>query len=118
MVILRSQTGPRMSQAVTYNGTVYLAGQVAEDISLDAAGQTRQALASIDSLLKAAGSDRTRLLSSQIFLRSMVDFDAMNKVWDAWIGEVSGDAPARATVQAQLAAPEYLVEIVVVAALA
>lgn len=116
MTIHRTQIGSRMSQAVTYNGTVYLAGQVADDTSLDAAGQTLQALANIDSLLKANGSDRTRLLSTQIFLRSMAEFDAMNKVWDAWIGEVSGHAPTRATVQAEMAAPEYLVEIVVVAA--
>lgn len=103
-----------MSQAVVCNGLVFLAGQVAQDTSLDAGGQTRQVLAAIDRLLADAGSDKSRLLSAQVFLTDMADFAAMNKVWEAWV--VPGQTPARATVQAALARPDYKVEIVVTAA--
>lgn len=103
-----------MSQAVVSNGMVFLAGQVAGDTSQDVGGQTRQVLAAIDRLLAEAGSDKSRLLSAQIFLADMADFAAMNKVWEAWV--VPGQTPARATVQAAMAAPDYKVEIVVTAA--
>ncbi len=114
MTIQRYQVGPRMSQAVVCNGMVFLAGQVAEDTSQDATGQTRQILAAIDKLLAEAGSDKSRLLSAQIFLTDMSDFAAMNKVWESWVA--AGQTPARATVQAALAKPQYKVEIVVAAA--
>ena len=114
MTIRRLHSGPRMSQAVACNGMVFLAGQVAEDTSQDVAGQTRQVLAAIDRLLAESGSDKSRLVSAQIFLADMTDFAAMNKVWEAWV--VPGQAPARATVQAAMAAPGYKVEIVVTAA--
>jgi enamine deaminase RidA (YjgF/YER057c/UK114 family) len=113
-MVQRHEIGKRMSQAVVHNGTVYLAGQVADDPTQDTAGQTRQVLAAIDRLLAAAGSDKTRLLMAQIFLADMADFAAMNAVWDAWVAP--GDTPARATVQAALAAPKWRVEIVVTAA--
>ncbi len=103
-----------MSQAVVSNGMVFLAGQVAGDTSQDVGGQTRQVLAAIDRLLGEAGSDKSRLLSAQIFLADMADFAAMNKVWEAWV--VPSQTPARATVQAAMAAPDYRVEIVVTAA--
>jgi enamine deaminase RidA (YjgF/YER057c/UK114 family) len=113
-MVQRHEIGKRMSQAVVHNGTVYLAGQVADDPTLDTAGQTRQVLAAIDKLLAAAGSDKSRILMAQIFLADMADFGAMNGVWDAWVAP--GNAPARATVQAALAAPPWKVEIVVTAA--
>ncbi len=115
MTIKRLHTGPRMSEAVICNGMVFLAGQVADDAKQDAAGQTRQVLASIDRLLAEAGTDKSRLLSANIFLADMADFAAMNSVWDAWVSP--GNTPARATVEAQLARPGWLVEIVVTAAL-
>jgi enamine deaminase RidA (YjgF/YER057c/UK114 family) len=114
MTIKRFHSGPRMSQAVVFNGTVFLAGQVAEDTTQDVGGQTRQVLAAIDRLLAEAGSDKSRLLAAQIFLADMADFAAMNKSWEAWV--VPGQTPARATVQAAMAKPEYKVEIVVTAA--
>ena len=114
MTIRRLHSGPRMSQAVICNGLVFLAGQVAEDTSQDVTGQTRQVLAAIDRLLAEAGADKSRLLSAQIFLADMADFAAMNKVWEAWVAP--GQTPARATVQATMAAPNYKVEIVVTAA--
>ena len=114
MTIKRLHSGPRMSQAVICNGLVFLAGQVAEDTSQDVTGQTRQVLAAIDRLLAEAGADKSRLLSAQIFLADMADFAAMNKVWEAWVAP--GQTPARATVQATMAAPNYKVEIVVTAA--
>jgi len=116
MTIRRLHGGPRMSQAVVCNGLVFLAGQVAEDTTQDVGGQTRQVLAAIDKLLAEAGSDKSRLLSAQIFLADMADFAAMNKVWEAWV--LSGQTPARATVEAALAKPDYRVEIVVIASAA
>ena len=113
-MIQRLHPGPRMSQAVVHGNTVYLAGQVADDPSADVAGQTRQVLANIDKLLAAAGTDKTRILSATIYLADIGTFAQMNSVWDAWVPE--GHTPARATVEAKLAAPQYKVEIQVVAA--
>ena len=96
------------------SGTAYLAGQVADDPSADVTGQTHQVLALIDSLLAEAGSDKTQILSATIFLPDIGDFAAMNAVWEQWV--VPGQTPARATVEAKLAAPELLVEIQVIAA--
>ncbi|HEV7414536.1 RidA family protein [Tianweitania sediminis] len=113
MTIRRIEAGPRMSQAVIYNNTVYLAGQVgAPGESVTA--QTQAILRSIEALLKDAGSDKSKLLSAQIWLADMADFAEMNAVWDAWIG--GKDAPARATGEAKLATPDYKVEIIIVAA--
>ncbi|MCC7059042.1 MAG: RidA family protein [Burkholderiaceae bacterium] len=114
MSIERLHAGPRMSEATIHNGVVYLAGQVAQDPSLDVGAQTRQVLAAIDRLLAEAGSDRSRILQAQVFLADISDFAAMNAVWDAWVPP--GQTPARATVEARLAAPEYRVEIKVIAA--
>ena len=116
MTIRRIKTGPRMSQAVVHGNTVYLAGQVADDPSADVAGQTRQILAKIDALLAEAGSDKTRILSANIWLADISTFGEMNQVWDAWVPQ--GHAPARATVESKLAAPQYRVEIGVIAATA
>ncbi len=113
-MIKRIEVGPRMSQAVVHGNSVYLAGQVADDPSADVAGQTRQILASIDRLLAAAGSDKTRMLSATIYLADIATFAQMNSAWDAWVPR--GHTPARATVEAKLAAPQYKVEIQVVAA--
>lgn len=114
-MIKRIQVGPRMSQAVVHGQTVYLAGQVADDPKADIATQTRQVLASIDRLLAAAGSDKTRILRANIFLKDIGTFAEMNKVWDAWVAQ--GHTPARATVQSALATPDYQVEIMITAAL-
>ena len=114
MSIQRFDNGPRMSRVVVHNGTVYLAGQVAGDTSEGVAGQTRQVLAQIDALLKEAGSDKTKILSAKICLRDISTFAEMNSVWDEWVPQ--GHTPARATIESRLAAPQYLVEIIVVAA--
>ena len=113
-MIQRLHTGPRMSQAVIHNRTVYLAGQVADDPSQDVRGQTRQVLASIDRLLDEAGADKTRILSATIYVADIGTFAQMNSVWDTWVPQ--GHTPARATVEAKLAAPAYKVEIQVIAA--
>jgi enamine deaminase RidA (YjgF/YER057c/UK114 family) len=113
-MIKRLETGLRMSQAVVHGNTIYLAGQVAEDPSADVAGQTRQILANIDRLLAAAGSDKTRILSATIYLTDIGTFAQMNSAWDAWVP--AGHTPARAPVEARLAAPHYKVEIQVIAA--
>ena len=115
MAVQRFHIGKRMSEAVTCNGIVWLAGQVADDTTQDVAGQTRQVLAAIDRLLGDVGTDKTNLLSANIFLADMADFAAMNSVWDAWVAEAG--KPARATVQAALARPEWKIEIVATAAL-
>lgn len=114
MSIKRLHVGARMSEAVVHNGTIYLAGQVAKDPAEDTAGQTRQILSAIDSLLAECGSDKTQILQAQIFLADIKDFPAMNSVWDAWVPQ--GHTPARATVEAKLATPAYKVEIKVTAA--
>ena len=115
-MIQRLDTGPRMSEAVVHGQTVYLAGQVADDTSLDVNGQTREVLASIDSLLARVGSDKTRILQATVYLADIATFAEMNAAWDAWVSQ--GHTPARATVEAKLATPAYKVEIVVVASIA
>ena len=105
-----------MSQAVVHGNTVYLAGQVADDPVPSVAEQTRQVLARIDRLLAEAGTDKSKLLSANIWLADISRFDEMNSVWDAWVAP--GHTPARATVQSTLARPANLVEIMVVAAVA
>ena len=115
MTIKRLEAGPRMSQAVIHGNTVYLAGQVAADPKPSVGDQTRQILAQIDALLKKAGSDKSRLLSANIWLQDIRAFAEMNAVWDEWVS--SGNTPARATVQASLAGPAFLVEIMVTAAI-
>ena len=112
--IQRIEVGPRMSKAVVHGDTVYLAGIVADDPKADITTQTKQVLAEIDRLLAAAGTDKTKLLRTNIWLASMSDFAAMNAVWDSWVS--AGNTPARATVEAALATPDYKVEIMVVAA--
>ena len=114
MSIKRFHVGPRMSDMAVHSGTIYLAGQVADDTSQDITGQTKQILATIDKLLAEAGSDKTRILSTTIYITDMANFPAMNAVWDSWVAQ--GNTPPRATVQAQLAKPAYLVEITVIAA--
>jgi len=114
--IERIEPAARYSEASIHNGTVYLAGQVADDATQDIRGQTQQVLAAIERLLKLAGSDKTRILMAQIFLADLADFEGMNRAWDAWVAP--GNAPGRATVQARLARPEWRVEIVVTAAVA
>ena len=113
-MIQRYETGPRMSEAVVHGGVVYLAGQVPEDGTLDIGGQTAQVLDAIDALLAQAGSDKTRILRAQIFLADVADFPGMNAVWDRWVP--AGHTPARATVEARLARPEWKIEIVITAA--
>src|SRR3954454_7854305 len=114
MTIQRIKSGPRMSMAVVHGDTVYLAGQVADDPTADVAGQTKQVLGKIDAVLAEAGTDRTRILSATIWLRDMGTFAQMNGVWDAWVPQVN--TAARATFEAKLATPQYLVEIAVIAA--
>ncbi|RIJ64955.1 RidA family protein [Brevundimonas sp. LPMIX5] len=112
-MIARIQPERRMSQAVIHGDTIYLAGQVGEP-GEDVVAQTRTALAEVDALLAACGSDKSKILSAQVWLADIADFAAMNSVWDAWVD--ADNPPARATCEAKLAAPDYRVEVVVVAA--
>ena len=112
-MITRYQTGPRMSQAVKANGFVFTAGQVAATPTPSVAAQTAQILAQIDQLLSDAGSDKTKIVSASIWLADIAGFAEMNSEWDKWVP--AGNAPARATVEAKLATPAYLVEIAVIA---
>ena len=113
--ITRIETGPRMSQAVIHNGVVYLAGQIS-DKGPSVTEQTADVLAQIDDLLAQAGTDKSRILTATIILSDISTFGEMNAVWEKWVPQ--GATPARATIEAKLAAPQYLVEIVVVAAVA
>jgi enamine deaminase RidA (YjgF/YER057c/UK114 family) len=112
--IQRFHVGPRLSETAVHNGTVYLAGQVPDDTTQDIRGQTAQVLAMVDRLLAEVGSDKSRILMTQIFLANISEIVAMNEVWDAWIP--AGNTPPRATVQAAMANPAYKIEIVVTAA--
>ena len=115
MTIERHDIGPRMSKAVVHGNTVYLAGIVADHPKGKSVGeQTKDIVGQIDALLAKAGSDKTKLLSANIYMADMANFAEMNAVWDTWV--VPGHTPARATVEAKLAAPDYKVEIMVVAA--
>jgi enamine deaminase RidA (YjgF/YER057c/UK114 family) len=115
MSIKRHGAGTRMSGAVVHNNTVYLAGQVASDPSAGVKGQTEQVLKKIDALLAGVGSDKSKLLSATVYLANMGTYDEMNAAWDAWVDP--GNTPGRATVEAKLASPKYLVEIAAIAAL-
>jgi enamine deaminase RidA (YjgF/YER057c/UK114 family) len=115
MSIKRFDVGSRMSQAVVHGDTVYLAGQVARNAAgRSVAEQTKDILATIDRLLAEAGSDKSKLLSANVWLTDIGTFDQMNAVWDAWVAP--GNPPCRACVESKLAAPQYNVEIMVTAA--
>ena len=112
--IQRLHVAARYSEAAIFNGVVYLAGMVPECEATDIRSQTADVLRQIELRLAEAGSDKTRILRTQIYLKDIADITAMNEVWDAWV--VPGAAPPRATVQAPLANPAYRIEIVVTAA--
>jgi len=115
MSVERKEVGPRMSQIVIHGDTVYLAGVVARDSAgKSVTEQTREVLATIDRYLRDAGTDKSKLLSANIWLTDIATFAEMNAVWDGWVSP--GHTPARATVEAKLAGPQYKVEIMVVAA--
>ena len=115
MTIQRFDVGPRMSQAVVHGDTVYLAGVVAKTTAGESvAKQTQEVLSIIDGHLAKAGTDKSKLLTTTIYLTDMNTFAEMNAGWDGWVS--AGNTPARATVEAKLAAPRYNVEIMVTAA--
>ena len=112
--IQRIRSNQVMSAATIHNKTVYLSGQVPDSTSLDIRGQTREVLMKIDQLLKLAGTDKSRLLSAQLFVKNLEDFQTVNALWIEWL---QGHAtPARATIQAELVNPDWLIEIAVIAA--
>ena len=113
--VVHIDPGPRLSEATVCGDRMYLSGMIPEDTTADISGQVRQVLAEIDALLARGGSDKSKLLSAQVWLSDIGDFAAMNAVWDAWV--VPGHTPARATVQATLSEPAMKVEIMVVAAI-
>jgi enamine deaminase RidA (YjgF/YER057c/UK114 family) len=115
MTIERFETGPRMSQVVVHGNTVYLAGIVANKTAGESVTkQTEEILSIIDGHLAKAGTDKSKLLTTTIYITDMKTFAEMNAVWDGWVS--AGNTPARATVEAKLAAPKYNVEIMVTAA--
>lgn len=115
MSISHHVSNTRMSQMTIHNGTVYLAGQVPTDPSADMRGQAEQVLGRVDELLAEAGTSKEYVLSAQVWLTTMAEFDTFNSAWDAWV--VPGRPPVRAAVEAKLARPEWKVEIMVIAAL-
>ena len=115
MAIKRINPGKLLSSGVVHGNTVYLAGLTADDPKQDVKGQTAQILAKIDRFLKEAGTDKTKILSANIWLTDIGTWSQMNEAWTAWIPE--GNTPARATVEAKLANPALKVEIMVQAAI-
>ncbi len=109
--IIRTEASNILSKAVEYHGFVFTQGVTAQDLSQDITGQTTEVLTRLDALLELHGTDKTRLLQAQIWLKDIRDRDAMNAVWSAWLPE--GAAPARACVEANMADPRHLVEIMV-----
>src|SRR4051794_24148042 len=115
MSVERREVGPRMSQIVIHGDTVYLAGIVArQNAGKSVTEQTKEILATIDKYLAQAGSDKSKLLSANIWLTDIATWSEMNAVWDAWVSP--GNTPARATVEAKLAGPDYKIEIMATAA--
>ena len=114
-MIKRLKPGKRLSQATIHGGIVYLAGQVADDTSLNVVDQAKQVLGKIDALLAEAGTDKASILTATVWLPDMADFAAFNSIWDAWVPVDA--APARACVEAKLATPAYKVEVAVIAAI-
>lgn len=117
MDIRRIEPGKRLSRAVIHNGVAYMAGVTALDRSQDFRGQLRQVFERLDQHMREAGTDKSRMLNALVVLKDCGrDFAALNELWEAWIPE--GAAPARASIEASLAAPDILVEIIVTAAVA
>jgi enamine deaminase RidA (YjgF/YER057c/UK114 family) len=114
MSIQRFGVGARLSQAVKHGETIYVAGTVADVPSAGVKEQTAQILKKIDAALAHFKSDKTKILSTTVWVANMASYDAMNQAWDAWVP--AGHTPARATVETRLARPEFLVEIACVAA--
>lgn len=113
--VKRIEVGPRMSQVVVHGDTVYTAGQVALNApGASVADQTRDILGRIDTLLAEAGSSKDKILTATIWLSDIGTFAEMNDVWDAWV--TPGHTPCRACVESRLAAPDFAVEIQVIAA--
>lgn len=108
------QSGPRMSQAVAYGGLLHIAGQVANDRKAGIEGQTRDVLAKVEALLAEAGTSKSKLVAVNVFLPQIGDFDAMNRIYDAWVDPER--VPARACVEARLADPDLRIEVTAVAA--
>ncbi|QDC00997.1 RidA family protein [Mesorhizobium sp. 8] len=106
MTIERYESGKRLSQVLVNAGTVFVSGQIPADLTQDISGQTRQVLAQVDRLLALAGTDKSRILFANIWLRHGSDFDAMNAVWEAWV--TPGHAPSRATIGSPLVGPDSL----------
>jgi len=114
--IRRIETDKRRSRAVVYNGMVFVGGMTADDRNQDIKGQTKQTLEKIEKFLAEAGTDKSRLLTAQIWIKDLArDFDAMNEIWNEWTA--SNAAPTRATAQCEMGAPDVLVEIIVTAAM-
>ena len=111
--IVRTEPNKILSKAVEYHGFVYLQGVTAKDVSKDIKGQTAEVLEQIDAILETHGTDKTRLLQAQIWVKDIRDRDAMNELWSAWLP--AGSTPARACVEANMADPRILVEIMVTA---
>ena len=115
MSIERIEVNKRLSEAVVHGDTVYLCGQVADDLKADVKQQTREVLANIDRMLARAGIAKDRLLTATVYLKSIEHYRAMNEIWDAWTAP--GAAPARTCVGGvALFSPDALVEITVSAA--
>lgn len=113
--ITKLDSNDTLSEIAIHNGVVYLAGQVPNDDSLDIKGQSREVFANIDAALAKAGSDKSKILSAQVFITDLANFDAFNSEWNQWVKDIT--PPARATVEAKLVNPNWLVEIMVIAAI-
>ncbi|OOS07386.1 Enamine deaminase RidA, house cleaning of reactive enamine intermediates, YjgF/YER057c/UK114 family [Moraxella cuniculi DSM 21768] len=112
--IIKIDSNDTLSEIAIHNGVVYLAGQVPNDDSLDIKGQSREVFANIDAALAKAGTDKSKILSAQVFITDLANFADFNEEWNNWVKGTT--PPARATIEAKLVNPNWLVEIMVIAA--
>ncbi|MEG2358832.1 RidA family protein [Acinetobacter sp.] len=112
--IQRISSNDFMSAVTVFNQVVYLSGQVPKNPEGSIEAQTKDVLQTIDDLLAQAGSDKSRMLSAQLFLKNLADFKTVNAIWAEWLKD--SPKPARATIQAELVNPDWLIEIAVTAA--
>ncbi|QNT77962.1 RidA family protein [Entomobacter blattae] len=111
--IIRTSPSAIFSKAVEFHHFIFTQGMTASDLSLDIAGQSKSVLTQLDALLEEHGTDNTRLLQAQVWLKNIADKDIFNKIWEEWLPK--GEAPARACVQAEMVDPRMLVEVMLIA---
>lgn len=110
-MIIRKLIDKRMSRIVQHNGTIYFAGIVSDDKTLDIKGQAKRVLEIAQDRFEQIDTNKHNILRAEIFLKDIYrDFSDFNEIWDNWVSKES--PPARACVEANMASVGTLLEIV------